>query len=190
MNHLRFYQACKNQGAVKEAIRYTRLLQSSSTLQIYNMLLSVCRHARDTDGMYVCVPDGLWEFLSLSEYPSMHLHQLSLCLSHWWSIASSFFLPFVPPLWYSLSSCYWWWHLRNPKIKNPLPGALRVLAMLESTGLKADCIFYTSLISACAKAGKVDLVFQVKGHLIDSSTLLMLSLVEDSEMGVKAWSWY
>ncbi|KAH9537900.1 hypothetical protein CY35_16G076200 [Sphagnum magellanicum] len=89
MNHLRFYQACKNQGAVKEAIRYTRLLQSSSTLQIYNMLLSVCRHARDTDG------------------------------------------------------------------------ALRVLAMLESTGLKADCIFYTSLISACAKAGKVDLVFQI-----------------------------
>jgi hypothetical protein len=65
MNHLRFYQACKKQGAVKEAIRYTRLLQSSSTLQIYNMLLSVCRHARDTDGMYVCVPDGLWEFLSL-----------------------------------------------------------------------------------------------------------------------------
>jgi hypothetical protein len=31
-------------------------------------------------------------------------------------------------------------------------------------------------------------VFQVKGHLIDSSTLLLLSLVEDSEMGVKAWS--
>jgi pentatricopeptide repeat protein len=60
--------------------------------------------------------------------------------------------------------------------------------MLESTGLKADCIFYTSLISACAKAGKVDLVFQVKGHLIDSSTPLLLSLVEDSEMGVKAWS--
>ncbi len=79
MNHLRFYQACKNQGAVKEAIRYTRLLQSSSTLQIYNMLLSVCRHARDTDGMYVCVPDGLWEFLSL--WISFHASPPALTLS-------------------------------------------------------------------------------------------------------------
>lgn len=42
-----------------------------------------------------------------------------------------------------------------------IDGALRVLALLESRGLKADCMFYTSLISACAKAGKVDLLFQI-----------------------------
>lgn len=42
-----------------------------------------------------------------------------------------------------------------------LAGALRVLAMLESVNLRADCMFYTTLICACAKAGKVDLVFQV-----------------------------
>ncbi|KAG0592741.1 hypothetical protein KC19_1G277300 [Ceratodon purpureus] len=42
-----------------------------------------------------------------------------------------------------------------------IDGALRVLALLESRGLKADCMFYTTLISACSKAGKVDLLFQI-----------------------------
>ena len=47
------------------------------------------------------------------------------------------------------------------RLDNNLSGALRVLAMLESVSLRADCMFYTTLICACAKAGKVDLVFQV-----------------------------
>lgn len=40
-------------------------------------------------------------------------------------------------------------------------GALRVLNLLENSRIKADCMFYTTLISACSKAGKVDLLFQV-----------------------------
>jgi pentatricopeptide repeat protein len=36
-----------------------------------------------------------------------------------------------------------------------------VLDMLQRARLKADCIFYTTLISACAKAGKMDLMFKV-----------------------------
>ena len=40
-------------------------------------------------------------------------------------------------------------------------GGLRVLALLESRGFKADCMFYTTLICVCSKAGKVDLLFQV-----------------------------
>jgi dienelactone hydrolase len=42
-----------------------------------------------------------------------------------------------------------------------IAGGLRVLALLESRGFKADCMFYTTLVSVCSKAGKVDLLFQV-----------------------------
>lgn len=41
--------------------------------------------------------------------------------------------------------------------------ACRVLEMVRNAGLQADCIFYTTLISACAKAGRIDLMFKVCG---------------------------
>lgn len=48
----RFFNSCKKQKAVREAFRFTRLL-SRPTLQTFNMLISVCREARDVDGKYV-----------------------------------------------------------------------------------------------------------------------------------------
>ena len=35
-----------------------------------------------------------------------------------------------------------------------------MLAAMKKDGRKADCIIYTTLISACAKAGNVDKLFE------------------------------
>lgn len=41
-----------------------------------------------------------------------------------------------------------------------LIGAFEVLDNVEKAGLKADCMIYTTLISACAKAGNIESIFQ------------------------------
>lgn len=40
-------------------------------------------------------------------------------------------------------------------------GAFQVLQLVQESGLKADCKLYTTLISTCAKSGKVDSMFEV-----------------------------
>lgn len=40
-------------------------------------------------------------------------------------------------------------------------GAFRVLQQAQESGLRADCKLYTTLISTCAKCGKVDRMFEV-----------------------------
>ena len=40
-------------------------------------------------------------------------------------------------------------------------GAFEVLWLVQEAGFKADCKLYTTLISTCAKSGKVDTMFEV-----------------------------
>lgn len=40
-------------------------------------------------------------------------------------------------------------------------GAFQVLLLIKEADLKADCRLYTTLISTCAKSGKVDTMFEV-----------------------------
>lgn len=49
--HAGFFQACKSQKAVKEAFRFTKLIQNP-TLSTFNMLLSVCASSRDLEGKF------------------------------------------------------------------------------------------------------------------------------------------
>lgn len=44
-------------------------------------------------------------------------------------------------------------------------GALHVMELLKEAGLKPDCILYTTLISTCAKCGKVDAMFEVGNEI-------------------------
>jgi hypothetical protein len=47
--HAKFFKTCQKQNAVREAFRFMRLL-SKPSLSSYNLLLCVCRDARDVDG--------------------------------------------------------------------------------------------------------------------------------------------
>lgn len=40
-------------------------------------------------------------------------------------------------------------------------GAFQVLQLVQGAGFKPDCKLYTTLISTCAKSGKVDQMFEV-----------------------------
>lgn len=40
-------------------------------------------------------------------------------------------------------------------------GAFQVMRLLKDARLEPDCKLYTTLISTCAKSGKVDLMFEV-----------------------------
>lgn len=41
-------------------------------------------------------------------------------------------------------------------------GAFEVWHLVQKAGYKADCRLYTTLISTCAKSGKVDTMFEVR----------------------------
>lgn len=40
-------------------------------------------------------------------------------------------------------------------------GAFQILQLVQEAALNADCKLYTTLISTCAKSGKVDTMFKV-----------------------------
>lgn len=52
-------------------------------------------------------------------------------------------------------------------------GAFQVLQLVRETGLKPDCKLYTTLISTCAKAGKVDTMFEVSIAIVISLEKLL-----------------
>ncbi|OEL25926.1 Pentatricopeptide repeat-containing protein MRL1, chloroplastic [Dichanthelium oligosanthes] len=47
-------------------------------------------------------------------------------------------------------------------------GALQVMEVLKEAGLKPDCKLYTTLISTCAKCGKVDAMFEVFHEMVSA----------------------
>lgn len=51
--------------------------------------------------------------------------------------------------------------LQAPDVSIVISGAFEVLQLAKAVGLKADCKLYTTLISTCAKSGKVDAMFEV-----------------------------
>lgn len=50
---------------------------------------------------------------------------------------------------------------RMPDSKTVYIGAFQVMLLIKEAGLKPDCKLYTTLISTCAKSGKVDAMFEV-----------------------------
>lgn len=54
-------------------------------------------------------------------------------------------------------------------------GAFEVLHLVQGAGLKADCKLYTTLISTCAKCGKVDAMFEVRA--LQSEFVVVLNLL-------------
>lgn len=44
-----------------------------------------------------------------------------------------------------------------------VPGALRAFKMARGAGLQPDTMLYTALITACCRAGQMDLAFKVQG---------------------------
>ncbi|XWS55041.1 hypothetical protein CRYUN_Cryun10bG0140900 [Craigia yunnanensis] len=53
-------------------------------------------------------------------------------------------------------------------IANPTLRAFEVLRLVREAGFKADCKLYTTLISTCAKSGKVDTMFEVFHEMVNS----------------------
>ncbi|KAE9448215.1 hypothetical protein C3L33_19882, partial [Rhododendron williamsianum] len=47
-------------------------------------------------------------------------------------------------------------------------GAFEVLKLVQDAGLEADCKLYTTLISTCAKSGKVDTMFKVFHEMVNA----------------------
>ncbi|CAH9125091.1 unnamed protein product [Cuscuta epithymum] len=103
--HAGFFQACRNEKAVSEAFRFTKLIHNP-TLSTFNLLLSVCASCQDLEAYLWAVRDFL--------------------------------------------------------------GAFRVLQLVKEAGLNADCKLYTTLISTCAKIGKINTMFEVFNKMVNA----------------------
>ncbi|KAK4491435.1 hypothetical protein RD792_002184 [Penstemon davidsonii] len=53
-------------------------------------------------------------------------------------------------------------------IRNPTLSAFQVLQHVQEAGLNADCKLYTTLVSTCAKSGKVDIMFKVFHEMVSA----------------------
>ncbi|EFJ17144.1 hypothetical protein SELMODRAFT_115078, partial [Selaginella moellendorffii] len=128
--HARFYQECKRQLAVEEAFRYTGLIKSP-TLSTYNMLLSVCCNARDTNaGAF-----GAFAALKRAGFkPDCMIYTtlISTC-----SKALKTDLVF---------------QARNPA---------QVYREMESVGVEANLLTYGAIIDGCARTGELAKAFGI-----------------------------
>lgn len=57
--HARFFKACRSKKAVKEAFCFTKLIKNP-TLSTFNMLLSVCATAQDSEGNLLFCLGFIW----------------------------------------------------------------------------------------------------------------------------------
>ncbi|CAM6108523.1 unnamed protein product [Calypogeia fissa] len=156
--HANFFKACQQQNAVKEAFRFMRLL-SRPTLSSYNMLLSVCRDARDVDGGLRVLsaaenaglkPDGILYTTLISTCAKAGNVEIAFKVYH--DMETAGLKPTIETYGAMIDGC-----ARAGQIAK----AFGVYGIMISKKLKPDHVIFNTLINACGRAGAIERAFDV-----------------------------
>ncbi|XP_024542518.1 pentatricopeptide repeat-containing protein MRL1, chloroplastic [Selaginella moellendorffii] len=178
--HARFYQECKRQLAVEEAFRYTGLIKSP-TLSTYNMLLSVCCNARDTNGAF-----GAFAALKRAGFkPDCMIYTtlISTC-----SKALKTDLVFqvyreMESVGVEANLLTYGAIIDGCARTGELAKAFGIYRIMLSKKIKPDRVIFNSLINACGRSGAVKRAFEVftelkSESLINPNHVTMCSLID------------
>lgn len=87
---------------------------------------------------------------------SLHGYMFRFILFYVWSTLSLFNSKYI------LMISVFVWNMYCDLIMTMHVGAFDAWNLVQKAGFKADCKLYTTLISTCAKSGKVDTMFEVR----------------------------
>ncbi|BBN05937.1 protein MpPPR_28 [Marchantia polymorpha subsp. ruderalis] len=154
----RFFNSCKKQKAVREAFRFTRLL-SRPTLQTFNMLISVCREARDVDGGLKALsvaeksgvkPDAILYTTLISTCAKAGKVDIAFKVYH--DMEAAGVLPNIKTYGSLIDGC-----ARAGQVAK----AFGVYGIMLSKQVKPDLAIFNTLINACGRAGSLERAFDV-----------------------------
>ncbi|KAG8368156.1 hypothetical protein BUALT_Bualt15G0015700 [Buddleja alternifolia] len=160
--HVRFYDGCKSQKAVKEAFRFTRLIPNP-TLSTFNMLMSVCASSQDSEGAFQVLQHV--QEAGLSADCKLYTTLISTCAKS--GKVDTMFKVFhemvnagVEPNLHTYGAL-----IDGCAKAGQVGKAFGAYGILRSKDVKPDRVVFNALITACGQSGAVDRAFDVLAEM-------------------------
>eukprot|EP00250_Pteridium_aquilinum_P009708 c18875_g1_i1 orf=314-2758(-) len=167
IKHSKFYNACKKHKAVKEAFRFTQLIERPS-LSNFNQLLSVCALAKDLQGAFEVL--DYVKRAGLKADCMLYTTLISACAKA--GNVESIFQVFhemvskgVEPNLHTYGAL-----IDGCARAGQVGKAFGVYGIMRSKKLKPDQVIFNSLITACGRAGALERAFDVLSEMTSEPT--------------------
>ncbi|KAL3515069.1 hypothetical protein ACH5RR_021971 [Cinchona calisaya] len=160
--HAGFYKACKNQKAVKEAFRFTKLIPNP-TLSTFNLLMSVCANSQDSEGAFEVLQ--LVQDARLKVDCKLYTTLISTCaragkVDTMFKVFHEMVNAGVEPNVHTYSAL-----IDGCAKAGQVAKAFGAYGILQSKNVKPDRVVFNALITACGESGAVDRAFDVLAEM-------------------------
>lgn len=160
--HAKFFDLCRRQKAVKEAFRFAKLIPNP-TLSTFNMLMSVCSSAQDSDGAF-----EVWQLAQVAGFKAdckLYTTLISTCAKS--GKVDTMFEVFrdmvnrgVEPNAHTYGAL-----IDGCARAGQIAKAFGAYGILRSKNVKPDCVVFNALITACGQSGAVERAFDVLAEM-------------------------
>ncbi|XP_020551664.1 pentatricopeptide repeat-containing protein MRL1, chloroplastic [Sesamum indicum] len=160
--HVRFFDVCKNQKAVKEAFRFTKLIPNP-TLSTFNMLMSVCASSQDSEGAFQVLQHV--QEAGFRADCKLYTTLISTCAKSgkvdtmfkvFHDMVNAGVQPNVHTYGALIDGC---------AKAGQVAKAFGAYGILRSKDVKPDRVVFNALITACGQSGAVDRAFDVLAEM-------------------------
>lgn len=160
--HAKFFDLCRRQKAVKEAFRFAKLILNP-TLSTFNMLMSVCSSAQDSDGAF-----EVWQLAQVAGFKAdckLYTTLISTCAKSgkvdtmfevFHDMVNRGIEPNVHTYGALIDGC-----ARAGQVAK----AFGAYGILRSKNVKPDRVVFNALITACGHSGAVERAFDVLAEM-------------------------
>ncbi|XP_059314334.1 pentatricopeptide repeat-containing protein MRL1, chloroplastic isoform X1 [Lycium ferocissimum] len=160
--HAGFFQVCKSQKAVKEAFRFTKLIQNP-TLSTFNMLLSVCASSRDLERAFQVLQ--LVRETGLKPDCKLYTTLISTCakagkVDTMFEVFHEMVNAGVEPNANTYGTL-----IDGCAKAGQVAKAFGAYGIMRSKNVKPDRVVFNALITACGQSGAVDRAFDVLAEM-------------------------
>uniref|UniRef100_A0A1D1ZJV0 Pentatricopeptide repeat-containing protein At4g34830, chloroplastic n=1 Tax=Anthurium amnicola TaxID=1678845 RepID=A0A1D1ZJV0_9ARAE len=160
--HTRFLKTCKSQKAIKEALRFTKLIKEP-TLSTFNMLLSVCASSQDSDGAYQVLL--LVKEAGLRPDCQLYTTLISTCaksgkVDAMFEVFHEMVNAGVEPNAHTYGAL-----IDGCARAGQVAKAFGAYGIMRSKKVKPDRVVFNALITACGQSGAVDRAFDVLAEM-------------------------
>lgn len=160
--HAKFFNLCRSQKAVEEAFRFAKLI-TNPTLSTFNMLMSVCSSAQDSEGAFEV--GRLVQVAGFKADCKLYTTLISTCAKSgkvdtmfevFHDMVNRGVVPNVHTYGALIDGC-----ARAGQVAK----AFGAYGILRSKNVKPDRVVFNALISACGQSGAVERAFDVLAEM-------------------------
>ncbi|KNA20083.1 hypothetical protein SOVF_055530 [Spinacia oleracea] len=160
--HAKFFDFCRRQKAVKEAFHFTKLIPDPA-LSTFNMLMSVCSAAQDSEGAF-----DVWLLVQKAGYKAdcrLYTTLISTCAKSgkvdiMFEVFHEMVNAGVEPNLHTYGAL-----IDGCARAGQVAKAFGVYGILRSKNVKPDRVVFNALITACGQSGAVERAFDVLAEM-------------------------